>query len=105
MIVSPENRKSNKVAIVLSAFFPGIGQMYAGALPKGFLIFFATIILDATLLPEGYWDIVRGEIVMNMNLYLRLVLLGGIRMWVVFDADKSVKRKNAQMLEAGARNP
>ena len=102
--MSPENRpqKSNKVAIVLSALFPGIGQMYAGELPKGFLLFFASVFLDATLLPEGYWDIVRGEIIMNMNLYIRLVLLGGFRMWVVLDADRSVRRRNKEALEAAS---
>ncbi|MBN4054858.1 hypothetical protein JYT87_04035 [Nitrospira defluvii] len=98
----PKNQKSYKVTIGLSALFPGIGHMYAGQRPKGLLLFFVSIILDATLLPEGYWGIVRGEISMNMNLYLRLVLLGAVRMWIVFDADKFVRRKNEKVLETGS---
>lgn len=92
--------KSNKVAIALSAIFPGIGQFYNGDLPKGLVFFIASIFLDAILLPEGYWGIVRGEIDFNVNLYIRLVLLASFRMWVVIDADRSVTRKNAEILAA-----
>jgi len=90
-------QKSNKAAIGFSALFPGIGQLYAGDFAKGSAFFFASILFDVYLLPEGYWDIFRGEITMNLNLYLRLVFLGGFRMWVVIDADRTVKRKNAEL--------
>ncbi len=96
MSTETHSPRSNKAAIVFSALFPGLGQLYGGNFPKGAAFFFASIALDIYLLPEGYWGILKGEVDMNLSLYFRLVLLGSFRMWAVIDADRTVKRKNAE---------
>lgn len=86
--------KSSKVAIILSGLFPGAGQVYAEDLAKGIAFFVVSIILDTALMEEGYWDIVRGQVELTLNLYGRLIVIVLFRIGVIVDADRTVKRRN-----------
>ena len=86
--------KSTQIAIVLSGLFPGIGQFYNGDMGKGAVFFIVSVLLDVYLLPEGYWDIIRGQIPLTLNLYLRIFVLVLFRVAAVLDAERSVRRKN-----------
>jgi len=99
--VGSESRpeKSSKVAIALSGVLPGAGQIYAEDLAKGVIFFLVSLVLDAALLEEGYWDLGRGifsgQLELTMNLYIRLLVLVLFRIGVLVDADRTVKRRNA----------
>ncbi len=86
--------KPNTTAIILSALFPGTGQLYNGDRTKGILFLFLWIILEFVydILPENILDIVRGEVSLDLSLYLRFAFLGGFRLAVVIDADRSGRR-------------
>jgi len=95
--VGSESRpeKSSKVAIALSGVLPGAGQIYAEDLAKGVIFFLVSLVLDAALMEEGYWDIVLGRVELTTSLYLRLLLIVLFRIGVLVDADRTVKRRNA----------
>lgn len=86
--------KPNITAIILSALFPGAGQLYNGDKAKGFLFLFLWIMLEFVynILPENVLDIIRGEVTLDFSLYLRFAFLGGFRLAVVIDADRVGRR-------------
>jgi TM2 domain-containing membrane protein YozV len=90
--------KANITAIILSALFPGAGQLYNGDRAKGvlFLLLWFIVELVFNIVPESYWDITRGEVDVDLSLYLRLALLGGFRIAVVIDADRGGKRLSSE---------
>ena len=96
-------RKSSNVAIVLSGIFPGLGQMYNEDWAKGIVLFIVSVILDATLLPEGYWVIIQGDVPLTGKLYLRIALVALFRIVVIIDADRSVKQRNAAVSSLSSR--
>lgn len=71
-------RKSPTAAAVLSAFFPGAGQLYNGSIGKGFGIFFGTMFLAATI--------------------VGIPIAGLIYLYGVMDAYHDARRQNAQAL-------
>ncbi len=87
--------KSNQLGLILSGLVPGLGQFYNEDWAKGCAFFFGILALGNILLPEGYLDILRGEIPLSMGLLGRLTLLGVAQLWCVYDADQSIKKKNA----------
>ncbi len=93
--------KSAQVAIILSGIFPGVGQFYNGDMAKGAGFFIASLILDVYLLPEGYWDIIRGQIPLTLNLYLRILVLVLFRVAAVLDAERSAREKNKAITKSG----
>lgn len=90
--------KPNITAIILSALFPGTGQLYNGDKAKGFLFLFLWIVLEFVynILPENVIDIIRGEVTLDLSLYLRFAFLGGFRLAVVIDADRVGRRKASE---------
>jgi len=92
--------KPNVTAIILSALFPGAGQLYNGEKAKGFLFLFAWIVLEFiyNILPENVLDIITGKVSLDLSLYLRFAFLGGFRLAVVIDADR-VSRRSASKTE------
>ncbi len=90
--------KPNITAIILSALFPGAGQLYNGDKAKGILFLLLWIILEGVfnIVPESYWDIARGEVSLDLSLYLRLAFLGGFRIAVVIDADRVGRQKSSE---------
>ncbi len=92
----PHKQKSVQIAIILSGIFPGAGQIYNEDWAKGVALFIASMMLDVLLLPEGvgYWDIIRGQVDLTLNLYLRILGLVLFRAAAVLDAERSVRRKN-----------
>ncbi len=92
---SSDKPKSNQLALILSGLIPGLGQFYNEDWAKGAAFFIASTILDSALLPENYFDILRGNVPFSSGLLGRLLLLAAFRVWCVYDADCSVKRRNA----------
>ncbi len=88
--------KSNQIAVVLSGLLPGAGHFYIADWAKGTAFFIASITLEAYIVPEGYWDILRGEVELTLNLYVRILSLLLFRIWAVVDAERSVRQKNAE---------
>jgi len=96
-------KKSSKVAIALSGILPGAGQIYAEDLAKGVAFFIVSLILDAALMEDGYWDIVLGRVELTMSLYIRLLIIVLFRLGVLVDADRTVKRRNTISGAASSR--
>jgi hypothetical protein len=97
--------KSNQLALILSGIFPGLGQFYNEDWVKGAAFFVASTILDSTLFPENYLDILRLKVPLTIDLAGRLLVVGVFRIWAIYDADRSVKRKNAIALSAERTAP
>lgn len=98
---SKSNRpKSSQLALILSGILPGLGQFYNEDWAKGAAFFVASTILDSFLFPENYLEILRLKVPLTGELLGRLLLLGVFRVWAIYDADRSVKRKNAAALSS-----
>lgn len=97
--------KSNQIALILSGILPGLGQFYNEDWAKGAAFFIASTILDSFLFPENYLEILRLRVPLTAELSGRLLVLGVFRAWAIYDADRSVKRKNAAALSAVQRPP
>jgi len=89
-----KKQKSNQLALILSGLFPGLGQFYNGDWAKGAAFFMGYILLEGILLPEGWWNILRGGIPFTSGLLLRLAILSAYFVVAVIDADRSAKNKN-----------
>jgi len=90
--------KPNTTAILLSALFPGTGQLFNGDRAKGVLFLFLWIALEFVynILPEDVWDIIQGKVTLDLSLYLRFAFLGGFRLAAVIDADRSGRRLSSK---------
>lgn len=98
---SKSNRpKSNQLALILSGILPGLGQFYNEDWVKGAAFFIASTFLDSLLFPENYLDILRLKVSLTRDLAGRLLVVGLFRVWAIYDADRSVKRKNAIALSS-----
>ncbi len=95
--------RSKQIAIVLSALFPGAGQLYNRETGKAAAFFIGNILLEIYLLPEGYWDIITGvtsgETSLTLNLYLRVLVLLVIRGAAVLDAERSARPRSDQLIK------
>ncbi|HZR46802.1 MAG TPA: hypothetical protein VFA47_08870 [Candidatus Manganitrophaceae bacterium] len=96
---SKSNRpKSNQLALILSGILPGLGQFYNEDWVKGAAFFIASTLIDSLLFPENYLDLLRLKVPLTRDLAGRLLVVGVFRVWAIYDADRSVKRKNALAL-------
>jgi hypothetical protein len=96
--VTSNRPKSNQLALILSGILPGLGQFYNEDWAKGTGFFIASTVLDSMLFPENYLDILRLKVPLTADLVGRLLVIGVFRAWAIYDADRSVKRKNAVAL-------
>ncbi len=94
---SPDKPKSNQLALILSGLMPGLGQFYNEDWGKGAAFFIVSTMLDSVLLPENYFDILQGNVPFSSGLLGRLLLLAAFRVGCIYDADRSVKRRNAAL--------
>ncbi len=97
--------KSNQLALILSGILPGLGQFYNEDWAKGAAFFIASTILDSLVFPENYLDILRLKVSLTGDLVARLLVVGVFRAWAIYDADRSVKRKNAAALTSIQKPP
>lgn len=82
------------LAVVLSRFFPGIGQIYAGKKQRGYFIIGAEILL--IVLGSGLLMARKGD--MRASLIL-LIMAGLIPIWSLFDAYNCAKKANSPEFE------
>lgn len=87
------------LAVSLSKFFMGAGQIYAGKLIKGCSLIFTEIILLCSIL----WIIFsqNGNIKMGLGLFLIFKAVG---IWNLFDAYKSTQKTNSETFENSRKN-
>ncbi len=90
--------KYNELAFILSGFLPGLGQFYNGEWKKGAVLFVANSIMEPILLPENWWDILRGRVPFSYGLVARVIVFASFRVWAVYDADRSARRINEEAL-------
>jgi hypothetical protein len=94
--------KYNELAFILSGFLPGLGQFYNGEWKKGAVLFVANSIMEPILLPENWWDILRGKIPFSYDLIARVAVFASFRVWAVYDADRSARRINEKALSSAS---
>ena len=87
-------KKSNQLAFILSGILPGLGQFYNGDWAKGIAFLVGYTLLEGMLLPEGWWRILKGEVPLTTELFVRLAMLSAYFVFAVIDADRSAKNKN-----------
>jgi signal peptidase I len=90
-------RKSNKepwLAVNLSGIMPGIGQIYAGKLVKGYLILLSYVVL----IVSGSWLLLMGNVLLGMAALAIALLI--LPIWNLFDAYFSAKRGNSRKFES-----
>lgn len=92
--------KSNQLALILSGIVPGLGQFYNEDWVKGTAFFVVSTLLDSFIFPENYLDLLRLKVPLTRDLAGRLLVIGVFRIWAIYDADRSVKRKNAIALSS-----
>lgn len=82
------------LAVTLSTFLAGIGQIYSGRIRRGCVL----ISIEAVLSCFAIWSIFSftGNIITGASLFL---LLGAIRVWNLFDAYKCAKKVNTEDFE------
>ncbi|MGA1864980.1 MAG: signal peptidase I [bacterium] len=82
------------LAVNISSFFPGIGQIYSGRIARGFFIIFIQI----ALLCYASWLILipTGNIMISAGLLLTFFI---ICIWNLFDAHKCAKKRNSEDFE------
>lgn len=95
--------KSPQVAILLSGVIPGSGHLYNEDWVKGVLFLVASIFLDSFLLPADYLDVLRLRVPYTRELAFQLLTLALFRIYCIYDADRSVKKKNAAALSASSK--
>jgi signal peptidase I len=83
------------LAVILSRFWAGIGQIYAGRMARGCVL----ILIEAALCVFGWWCVFsyRGNIVTGATV---LLVFGAIGIWNLFDAHKCARRQNSAAFEA-----
>jgi signal peptidase I len=89
-ISSTVREKEPWLAVNLSMFFPGIGQIYAGKRTRGFLIIAAHIFC----LAAGLGILISGD--GNASLGIGLIIMSwAIALWSLFDAHASARKTNS----------
>lgn len=88
------NPKEPWLSVVLSFFFPGIGQIYSGRILRGSILIFT----EFTLLCLSIWSWLspRGDILISVGLLLAFAI---VRIWNFFDAYKCARKKNSEQFE------
>jgi signal peptidase I len=83
------------LAVILSKFWAGIGQIYAGRMRRGCVL----ILVEAALLVFAAWCVFsyRGNIVTGVVVFL---VVSAIGIWNLFDAHKCARRQNGMDFEA-----
>ncbi len=90
-ISKPETGKEPWLAVNLSAFFPGVGQIYSGQYIRGWLWIISQIILQlATLL---FCILPSGDIEIGLSLFLLSIL---VTIGSLFDAHRCTNRRNTE---------
>jgi signal peptidase I len=86
------------LAVILSRFWAGIGQIYAGRMRRGCIL----ILIEAALTGFWIWCVFsyRGNIVTGIVVFL---VVSAIGIWNLFDAHKCARRQNSEEFETARK--
>lgn len=83
------------LAVNLSMFFPGFGQIYAGRFFRGILIIFTEI----SFICLGIWLAISAQGSLDIGILLLLISLTVFPLWNFFDAHKCARNANDEEFE------
>jgi len=89
------NLKEPWLAVVLSSFWAGIGQIYSGKLCRGIIL----ILTEITLVCLSVWSLFSSKCDIFLTIGFILAFLA-VRIWNLFDAHRSAKKINPEDFEA-----
>jgi len=87
-------KRSNQIALLLSGILPGLGQFYNRDWGKGVAFLVGFLILDSLLRKESWIDVLKGNVPLTADLFIRLGILAVYIVFSIVDADRSAKNKN-----------
>jgi hypothetical protein len=100
-MVDEKKRKSPTIALILSAIFPGLGQIYVKQIPKGAVLIGLNLIINYLII-SPLEAIVEsgGSPVDKSTLYIVLgYTVAGLILWIyaIIDAKKTAERINKEL--------
>jgi len=96
-----KKRKSPRIALILSAIFPGLGQIYVKQIPKGVVLIALNLIINYLLINPLEAIMTSGGSMADMStLYIVLgYTVAGLILWIyaIVDAKKTAERINKEV--------
>lgn len=96
-----KKRKNPTIALILSAIFPGLGQIYVRQIPKGAVLIVLNLIINYLLINPLEAIMESGGSVTDMStLYIVLgYTVAGLILWIyaIIDAKKTAERINKEL--------
>lgn len=98
---SEKKRKNPMIALILSAIFPGLGQIYVREIPKGAVLIVLNLIINFLLIDPLEAIMQSGGSIADMStLYIVLgYTVAGLVLWIyaIIDAKKTADRINREL--------
>jgi TM2 domain-containing membrane protein YozV len=96
-----QKRKNPTIALILSAIFPGLGQIYVKQIPKGVVLIVLNLIINYLLISplEAIMES-GGSMSDTSTLYIVLgYTVAGLILWIyaIIDAKKTAERINKEI--------
>lgn len=96
-----KKRKSPTIALILSAIFPGLGQIYVKQIPKGAILIVLNLIINYLLINPLEAIMESGSSMTDMStLYIVLgYTVAGLILWLyaIIDAKRTAERINKEL--------
>ncbi len=96
-----KKRKNPTIALILSAIFPGLGQIYVRQIPKGAVLIALNLIINYLLINPLETIMESGGLVTDKStLYVVLgYTVAGLILWIyaIVDAKKTAERINKEI--------
>jgi TM2 domain-containing membrane protein YozV len=100
-MVDEKKGKNPKIALILSAIFPGLGQIYVKQIPKGAILIVLNLIINFLLINPLEAIMESGGSMTDMStLYIVLgYTVAGLILWIyaIIDAKKTAERINKEL--------
>jgi hypothetical protein len=100
-MVDEKKRKNPTIALILSAIFPGLGQIYVRQIPKGAVLIVLNLIINYLLISPLEVIMESGGSMSDMStLYIVLgYTVAGLILWIyaIIDAKKTAERINKEI--------
>ncbi len=96
-----KKRKNPKIALILSAIFPGLGQIYVKQIPKGVVLIALNLIINYLLINPLEAFMTSGGSTADMStIYIVLgYTVAGLILWIyaIVDAKRTAERINKEV--------
>jgi TM2 domain-containing membrane protein YozV len=96
-----KKRKNPKIALILSAIFPGLGQIYVKQIPKGVVLIALNLIINYLLINPLEAFMTSGGSTADMStIYIVLgYTVAGLILWIyaIVDAKRAAERINKEI--------